>query len=855
MESFFTGEDLFMKTTLLHPLTRWAWLGLAALSAVCQAGAPVKTGSQATFVHYIQLFDENGQLLNVKSKVPYSTKKTCGKCHDYEKISGGWHFQAGLREMPEPNHAFAEFASRLGEPFFLTQPASATQIPISYRNWAQRKGMTPTDLGLSQFDFLSRYGAHLPGGGMLENTRDKAGKIQHLSGEPWAKTGVLEIDCLICHLRKGYNPEERKKQIGYKNLKWAATYAAGFGVVKGEAGKAAEGEQEESGDAFERETQGGSAAAGGTSVEVVYNPQTFDVANFVTLDLTRHVPNTNCLFCHYTRTTHRQYGIDQKQVVDIHYDAGLTCTTCHRNGLDHMITRGDGGLEDLAATDDNRTLTCKGCHRRGRAAAPRDDHPGLPEFHLKVISCTACHSGPLPGTQVVAEQTSIAHNLGISTEADLSKLNSPAIWTSVWRRDPVNGKIGFYRYAYPQWFGKKADQKISPLPLSAVDAALKAAGQAVKDDDKDGTAEVDTDAEISAVLAALGKTLAAKDKNARPVMVARGGLYEPDASGKVTWAANPIGEPYRWATAHMVRPARESAGSRGCTDCHSGKSPFYFMTVCKDNDPNSKAKTTSYELLGAKPSLARIGGWREGFVKTTCLGLLPIVAALCLLHYVTFGPKRIDEDGSKELIPRFDFIERVMHLVLLVSCLLLAATGLGFLLAKLPEARAGFWTSHDAKELHEACGWVFGGAIVVALLRWFRTALPAAYDWEWVKVFGGYLWIKEHPPAGKFNFGQKMLFWGAMALGLLLTITGITMWAKPGGDDGWATLAYTLHDIAAVLMLLLLVAHIYLATIANPGTLISIFAGKVYRAWASFHHPNWVKEVDQAAGRKPSTGH
>jgi formate dehydrogenase gamma subunit len=842
-----------MKNAILPAHVGRIGFGLLAalLSGICQAGANVKTGSQATFVHRIQLYDEKGQLIDVKSKVPYSTKKTCGKCHDYERISTGWHFQAGLHEAPATSQPSAGEVSRLGEPFFLTHPASGTQIPMSYRQWAQRKGLTPTELGISQADFALRYGAHYPGGGMLENTRDKAGKIQHLSGEPWEKTGVLEIDCLMCHLRRTYAPEERASQIKAKNLKWAATAGAGLGVIRGEVGKE-EGGQEEPTDTFERETQGG-AAAGGVSVDVGYNPDRFDTGNFVTLDITRHMPNTNCLFCHYTRPRTPPSGIDYRRVVDIHYEAGLLCTDCHQNDIGHMISRGDGGPEDRASSKDNVNLTCQGCHHQGRAAAPKDDHPGLPAFHLKVISCTACHSGPKPGSEVIAEQTSIAHNIGLSTEDDLTKRTSPAIWSAAWHRDRPGGQIGLYRYVYPQWFGKKTDQKVSPLPLSAVEAAIKAAGAAIKDDDGDAAPEVNTDAEIAAVLTALGKTFGEKDKNAKPVLVAKGGIYELGGTG-VAWSANPAGEPYRWATAHPVRPARESLGSGGCTDCHASGSPFYFLTLRKDNGTAPTATVPSYQWLGAKKSLAQLGGWREGSLKTCWLWLVPIVTGLCLLHYVTFGPKRIDKDVSNELIQRFDVLERWMHLVLLVSCVLLIATGLGFLLAKLPYARGGFWTRHWALEMHEVCGFIFAAATVVALLRWFVTALPARYDWEWVKALGGYLWIQAHPPAGKFNFGQKMLFWGAMGLGLVLGITGITMWLKPGGDDGAVTLAYTIHDIAAILMIVLIVSHLYLASIANPGTLVSIFAGKVYRTWAKFHHPNWVQEMDGKGGRK-AEGH
>lgn len=822
------------------------------LTVVCRAAAPVHTGSQATYVHRIQLFDEKGQLINTKSKAPYSTKKTCGKCHDYEKISTGWHFQAGLHEAASPNDASAEWLARLGEPFFRTHPATGTQIPMSFRDWAKASGQTPTDLGMNQFEFALKFGPHIPGGGMLENTRDKTGKIAHLSGEPWDKTGVLEVDCLMCHLRQGYNPEMRAAQIGYHNFKWAGTAAAGFGLIRGEASKAGEGGGGgDATDPFEAEKE--QAQGGGVSVDVDYTPGIFDKGDFVTLGITRHVPNTNCLFCHYTRSKPVKGGVDPDRVSDIHFEAGFKCTDCHKNDLDHKISRGDGSPADLAANADNARLSCHGCHDVGRAAAPKDDHPGLPAFHLKTISCTACHSGPKPGPETVMEQTSIAHGLGLSTEEDLSKHTTPAIYAGAPYRT-ANDKIGQYRYAYPRWWGKKIDQKIVPLSVAMVEGALKQVATAIKDDDKDGAPEVNTDAEIAAVLGALAKPIADKEKNAKPVLVARGKVYEATGTG-VTATTAAVAKPYRWALAHPVRPAREALGAGGCTDCHSSQSPFYFARIKADGSVEGATVAQSHEWIGAKVCLAKVGGVRESFVKKCLLWILPITLLLCLFHYVTFGPKRILHDGPDELIERFTVIERWMHATLLVTCVALMITGLGFLLAKLPNASKGFWTGENAAELHEVCGFIFAGAAVLAFVRWFATAIPVGYDIEWIKVFGGYLWIKAHPAAGKFNFGQKMLFWGAMALAIILGITGIMMAAKPGGDGGMVTIAYTVHDVAAVLMIAMMIAHIYLATIANPGTLISIFAGRVLRSWASFHHPNWVQEQSGKLGGKPSSNH
>lgn len=797
----------------------------------------ILTGSQATYLHRIQLFDENKQLITPESKVPYSTKNTCGKCHDYNAISHGWHFQAGLYEKNETDSADIPADKRPGEPFFVTEPISRTQIPVSYRDWAKQTGLTPDAVGLKPFDFALGFASHHPGGGMLEFSKlDDDGKPVRHKGGDWDKTGVLEIDCLMCHLRHNYSAETRGLQIDYKNFKWAATAAAGLGNVKGEAGSA---QQAAAADFDPMDLSAAAAAAtSGPSVEVIYDAGKFDQGNYVTLDVTRHVPNSNCLFCHYTRQRETPEDVSHHRIRDIHFAAGLLCTDCHKNDIHHRITRGNGSAADLARSPDNATLTCQGCHYEGRACAPKDDHPGLPAFHLQEITCTACHSGFEAGDVVAGQLTAIAHKLGLSTEKDIPG-RLPRMYGPIWKRSITDDKIRLYRYVYPRWYGTKGDKGITALPIDAVTKAVKSAADAVKDDNEDGEKEVDTDAEIAAVLKALAS---AAGEKAKPVLVGRGGVYELEGEDKVTWTPHSIGEPYSWPLAHPVKPRGESLGSGGCTDCHDAHEPFYMIKTLVDDDTQPEPPIRSYNLLGTTEGLVKLGEFREEFVKTTLVWLIPIVAGLCLLHYVTFGPKQVAQTEAKADVRRFDGLERWMHLFLFLAFLALFATGLGFLTNKLPFARGNFWTSSWALELHEIAGLIFAGATVVVTLRWFVTSIPARYDWEWVKSFGGYLWIKAHPPAGKFNFGQKMFFWGAMILAILLSVTGITMWLTPGGDEGWATIAYTIHDLAAVLLMAFAVVHLYLSTIANPGTLRAIFSGLVTRPWARDHHPNWAEE-------------
>ncbi|MHC4417984.1 MAG: hypothetical protein ACYSU6_05295 [Planctomycetota bacterium] len=85
-------------------------------------------GSRAVPVHLIPLLDEEGERIAPDDELllPFSTRKTCGLCHDYEKIAGGWHFNAGVMNVP---------AGRVGQPWMLVDAGTGTQIPLSYRHW------------------------------------------------------------------------------------------------------------------------------------------------------------------------------------------------------------------------------------------------------------------------------------------------------------------------------------------------------------------------------------------------------------------------------------------------------------------------------------------------------------------------------------------------------------------------------------------------------------------------------------------------------------------------------------------------------------------------------------------------
>src|SRR6266542_4732425 len=132
-----------------------------AFSPMNMRGENLKTESRMAHMHHIPLRDDDGQIISLPKPFdatgnpqearanPYSPAQTCGKCHEYEAIGRGWHFNAA-KGNAKPG--------RPGEPWILTDPATRTQIPLSYRGWAGT--FKPADLGLNDFDFLMVFARH-----------------------------------------------------------------------------------------------------------------------------------------------------------------------------------------------------------------------------------------------------------------------------------------------------------------------------------------------------------------------------------------------------------------------------------------------------------------------------------------------------------------------------------------------------------------------------------------------------------------------------------------------------------------------------------------------------------------------
>lgn len=213
---------------------------------------------------------------------------------------------------------------------------------------------------------------------------------------------------------------------------------------------------------------------------------------------------------------------------------------------------------------------------------------------------------------------------------------------------------------------------------------------------------------------------------------------------------------------------------------------------------------------------------------------------------------------KKGLIKVTSGYERFVHWLLAISCLLLCFTGMGMMYKSLNFFGVIMGGLYGLKEVHEITGLVFGVALVLAIIMWWKEAGIFVFpeDLDWFKTAGGYLWhVDKVPETGKYNPGQKMFFLTVALFGVLMLITGFVMWPQLGtGFVMWfpaylrvefVRWTYLLHALGFFVIFAFFFVHLYLGTIGNPGTVQAMITGWVTRNWLKKQHPKWLKEMER----------
>jgi len=250
--------------------------------------------------------------------------------------------------------------------------------------------------------------------------------------------------------------------------------------------------------------------------------------------------------------------------------------------------------------------------------------------------------------------------------------------------------------------------------------------------------------------------------------------------------------------------------------------------------------------------------WRH-FHEVTLrwIGAIAILGILALLviFYLWRGMVRLDVGRSGINIVRFNVFERLVHWMSATCFVILALSGLNITFGKkllLPLIGASAFSdwSQWAKYAHNYLSFPFTIGVILIFLMWLAGNIPNRVDVEWLKRGGGIVG-DDHPPAYRFNAGQKMIYWIVVIGGGAVAVSGYLL-MFPFYFTGIAGMqvAEIVHGVIAVLFVAAMLGHIYIGTIGMEGAFEAMGTGTVDLNWAKEHHSLWLEE--EAA--KPGSG-
>ncbi|WP_085804276.1 formate dehydrogenase subunit gamma [Roseovarius albus] len=270
--------------------------------------------------------------------------------------------------------------------------------------------------------------------------------------------------------------------------------------------------------------------------------------------------------------------------------------------------------------------------------------------------------------------------------------------------------------------------------------------------------------------------------------------------------------------------------------------------------------------------------FREGPLATNGAYLLGGTLLVLVLFYLIRGRIRVDGEKTGRTVTRFAAIERFGHWLMAGSFIILGITGLISLFGRKVLIPA---FGHDSfstiaigsKWIHNNISWAFMLGLVMVFVMWVMHNLPSRSDLKWIAQGGGLFRKGVHPPARKFNAGQKLIFWSVIIFGASISASGLSllfpydlpMFAKTFSVlnqtglpqlFGFGELPSVLapqeemqyaqmwHAIMAFVLMAIIFAHIYIGSVGMEGAIDAMTTGEVEEQWAREHHSLWLEELE-----------
>lgn len=257
---------------------------------------------------------------------------------------------------------------------------------------------------------------------------------------------------------------------------------------------------------------------------------------------------------------------------------------------------------------------------------------------------------------------------------------------------------------------------------------------------------------------------------------------------------------------------------------------------------------------------------------------------ILVLFFLLRGRIRIDGEKTGRTVTRFSGFERFGHWLFAGSFIILGITGLLSLYGRdfvmpLIGKEAFSAIALASKWLHNNLAWAFMLGLVIITVTWVVHNIPNRHDLKWLAKAGGLFTKGSHPPARKFNAGQKIIFWACIVLGVSISASGLSLlfpFQLPMFEKTFVVLnatglpqamglvlpeqlgphqemqyAQLWHVMIAYAFIAIIIAHIYLGSIGMEGAFDAMGTGEVEEQWAREHHSLWLDEVKAAAPEAP----
>ncbi|MCW5679806.1 MAG: formate dehydrogenase subunit gamma [Xanthobacteraceae bacterium] len=203
--------------------------------------------------------------------------------------------------------------------------------------------------------------------------------------------------------------------------------------------------------------------------------------------------------------------------------------------------------------------------------------------------------------------------------------------------------------------------------------------------------------------------------------------------------------------------------------------------------------------------------------------------------------------GEQVVVDRYSTGARINHWITAASLVLLAISGLALFHPSLFWMTAFFGGGPNTRAIHPWIGVVLFFGFLGLFIRFWKLNLWEHTDNVWLKKIKDVVMSNEEnlPEVGKYNAGQKMVFWSMSILIILLITSGIVIWEQYFGhyfSIEQRRLAVLVHAVAAVAAICVWIVHVY-AAIWVRGTISAMTRGRVTGGWAWRHHRKWLREL------------